>query len=139
MTERKPPGARWESWVERQIHEADERGEFENLAGSGRPLPGIDDAHDELWWVKKFVRQEGLSLTPPTLGIRKAREDFLDNVATYRSERELRAAVLQLNARIRAVNRRASTGPPSTVMPLTTERVVEVWRDRRRESHCDRA
>ena len=54
MTERKPRGARWESWVERQIHEAQERGEFDNLASRGRPLPGIDDGRDDLWWVKKL-------------------------------------------------------------------------------------
>jgi hypothetical protein len=134
MTEPKPPNARWETWVEREIHDAQARGEFDNLAGSGRPLPGIDDGHDELWWVKKFVRREGLSLTPPTLAIRKAREDLLDRVATYRSEAELRAAVLQLNARIRAVNGKACSGPPSTVMTLNADRLVEIWKDRRRGS-----
>ena len=132
MTERKPRGARWESWVERQIHEAQERGEFDNLASRGRPLPGIDDGRDDLWWGKKFVRREGLSTTPPTLAIRKAREDLLDNLAGYRSENELRAAVLELNTRIRAVNRKACSGPPSTVMPLNADRVIDAWRERRR-------
>ena len=136
MTERKPPGARWESWVERQIHEAQERGEFENLASSGRPLPGIDDPRDALWWVKKFVRREGLSTTPPTLAIRKAREDLLDHVAAYRSEKELRAAVHSLNTRIRAVNSKACSGPPSTLMPLNADRVIDAWNDRRREPQC---
>src|SRR6516162_9795810 len=129
MTERKPRGARWEYWVERQIHEAQERGEFDNLASRGRPLPGIDDARADLWWVKKFVRREGLSTTPPTLAIRKARADLLDQVAGYRSENELRAAVLELNARIRAVNGKACSGPPSTVMPLDPDRVVDGWKD----------
>jgi hypothetical protein len=133
MTERKPPRVRWEPWVERQIHEAQERGEFDNLASSGRPLPGIDDARDDLWWVKKFVQREGLSTTPPTLAIRKAREDLLDSVAGYRSESELRAAVLELNARIRAVNSKACNGPPSTVMPLNADRVIEAWKGRRRQ------
>jgi hypothetical protein len=136
MTERKPPGARWESWVERQIQEAQERGEFDNLASSGNPLPGIDDVRDDLWWVKKFVRREGLSATPPTLAIRKDREDLLDGMAGYRSEHELRAAVLELNARIRAVNGKASSGPPSTVMPLNADRVVEEWKDRRRQARA---
>jgi hypothetical protein len=134
MTERKPPGVRRESWVERQIREAQERGEFDNLASSGRPLPGIDDARDDLWWVKKFVRREGLSATPPTLAIRKNREDLLDEMASFRSENELRAAVLELNARIRAINGKASSGPPSTVMPLNADRIVEDWKDRRRQA-----
>ena len=29
-----------ESWVEKQIREAQERGEFDNLPGAGKPLSG---------------------------------------------------------------------------------------------------
>ena len=38
---RKPKGASWESWVDRQIRDGIERGEFDNLPGKGRPLEGI--------------------------------------------------------------------------------------------------
>ena len=41
---RKPPGASWESWIEQQIRAGMERGEFENLPGSGKPLEGIIEA-----------------------------------------------------------------------------------------------
>ncbi|NED90626.1 DUF1992 domain-containing protein, partial [Streptomyces sp. SID11233] len=37
MTQRKPPGLDFESWIDRQIREAEERGEFRALAG--KPLP----------------------------------------------------------------------------------------------------
>ncbi|MEX2420577.1 MAG: methylmalonyl-CoA mutase family protein, partial [Actinomycetota bacterium] len=45
MVEPKPPGVNWESWVERQIREGMERGEFDNLPGLGQPLKlvGPDD------------------------------------------------------------------------------------------------
>jgi hypothetical protein len=36
MTERKPPGVSFESWVEKQIREAADRGEFDNLPGASR-------------------------------------------------------------------------------------------------------
>jgi hypothetical protein len=42
MTERKPPGMRYEDWIERQIREAQERGAFDDLPGAGKPIPGLD-------------------------------------------------------------------------------------------------
>ena len=35
---KKMDGLTWEAWVDRQIREAQERGEFENLPGMGQPL-----------------------------------------------------------------------------------------------------
>ncbi len=37
MEQRKSPRD-WESWIDQQIREAQERGEFDNLAGKGKPL-----------------------------------------------------------------------------------------------------
>src|SRR5688572_9080829 len=124
MTARKPPNMGWESWVEAQIREAQERGEFDNLEGAGKPLPGIDDPPDDLWWVKKLLKREELAITPPTLGLRKAREDLMDNLGRLKSEDAVRAAVTELNAKIREVNAKPTSGPPSTLMPLDVERVV---------------
>ena len=44
----------WESPVERAIREAQERGEFDNLPGAGKPLRnlGSPDVEDPDWWVK---------------------------------------------------------------------------------------
>ena len=39
MSERKPRGVSFESWVERQVREARERGAFDDLPGAGKPLP----------------------------------------------------------------------------------------------------
>jgi hypothetical protein len=77
MTERKPPGIGFQTWVERQIREAMERGEFDNLPGAGKPIPDLDKPHDELWWVKDKLRRERLSYLPPTLALRKEAEDAL--------------------------------------------------------------
>lgn len=35
---RKPPGKRWRDVIEEQIREAQERGDFDNLPGAGKPL-----------------------------------------------------------------------------------------------------
>ena len=48
-----------ESLVERQIREAQERGEFENLPGAGKPLRGLGGADDPDWWVKQTDAARG--------------------------------------------------------------------------------
>jgi hypothetical protein len=61
VTERRPRGVRVESWVERQIREAEERGAFDNLPGAGKPLPGLGKPHDEMWWIRQKMAREGVS------------------------------------------------------------------------------
>jgi DnaJ homologue, subfamily C, member 28, conserved domain len=128
MTGRKPPGMTWETWIDRQIRQGIENGDFDNLPGHGRPLPDLDTVHDEMWWVRKKLRREQVSFLPPTLAIRKELDDTLEAVAAAGTEAEVRALVAGINARIRQVNATATAGPPSTVGPLDVERVVEQWR-----------
>ena len=71
MTERKPPGVSFESWVDKQIRDASERGDFKDLPGFGKPLPDDTAPYDELWWVKGKMHREGVSVLPPTLALRK--------------------------------------------------------------------
>ncbi len=53
MNEPGPPTpSRYESVIDKQIRAAHERGELDNLPGSGKPIPGAGAPHDELWWVK---------------------------------------------------------------------------------------
>src|SRR6187455_1262333 len=67
MTQRKPPGTSWESWIDSQIRVAQEQGAFDNLPGAGKPLPNIDQDYDPMWWVKGLADREQLSLLPPSL------------------------------------------------------------------------
>jgi hypothetical protein len=130
LTERKPAGVGFSSWVERQIQEAMERGEFDNLPSAGKPIPDLDEPHDELWWVKQKLRREQLSYLPPTLAVRKEAEDALAAVSQARSEREVRRIVVAINAKIVEVNSNAASGPPLNLMPFDAERVVRRWRER---------
>ena len=52
----------YESWVERQIREAIERGEFDNLPGAGQPIPGLNGRDEENWWVKRFLEREKIPM-----------------------------------------------------------------------------
>ena len=134
MTERKPPGVSWETWIDRQIREGMERGDFDGLAGHGKPLADVDRPHDELWWVRNKLQREGVSYLPPTLALRKDVEDARDAITAAGSEDEVRALVADINERIRTVNRQATSGPPSNLMPLDVERSVETWRSAQRPS-----
>ena len=131
MTERKPPGVGFESWVERQIREAAERGAFDDLPGAGKPIPDLDKPHDELWWVKQKLRREHLAYLPPTIVLRRQAEDALLAAARAGSEDEVRRIVADINGKIVEGNRKAASGPPLNLAPFDVERVVRNWRDRR--------
>jgi hypothetical protein len=130
MTDRKPPGVTWETWIDRQIREGMERGDFDGLPGHGKPLQDVDRPHDELWWVRDKLRREGVSYLPPTLALRKDVEDARAAIDAATSEAEVRQIVSEINDRIRAVNRMATAGPPSNLMPLDLEQTLDAWRAR---------
>jgi len=128
VSERKPPGVSWETWIDRQVRAGMERGEFDDLAGHGQPIPDVDRPHDELWWVKQKLAREGVSFLPPTLALRKEVDDVREAIRAAASEAEVRRLVDEVNAKIRRVNSQATSGPPSTLVPLPVEQMVDEWR-----------
>jgi len=127
MVARRRTLAEWEGSVERQIREAIERGEFDNLPGTGKPLAGLDGPRDEEWWAKEKLRREKVSYLPPALAVRRELEVALERIAQATSEVTVRQIVTDINERIVHVNSHTITGPPSTVMPLDVEVVVQRW------------
>jgi hypothetical protein len=131
MTERKPAGMTWESWIDRQIREGAERGEFDALSGTGKPIPGRGQPDDELWWVRRKLASEGYDDLPPTLAVRRELDAVRERIAATTDEGEVRRLVASINERIRYVNSHTVSGPPSTVGPLDVDEVVERWRTAR--------
>jgi hypothetical protein len=130
MTERKPPGMSIEDWVDLQIRQAQDRGEFDNLAGEGKPLPKLAAPHDPDWWVKDFMRREKIEadvLLPPSVQLRKEKAQVAEKVAAMRTETEVRDYLADLNERIR-IQIRDATGVVIPVGFVETEPVVEQWR-----------
>jgi Domain of unknown function (DUF1992) len=120
---------RYESWVERQVREAMERGEFDNLPGAGQPIPGLTGRDEENWWVKRFLEREQIPMPLPTsLALRKEIADLPETLADVRTEKEVRAIVSELNERIRDTHRRRVDGPPLVLRPVDVEDVVAEWR-----------
>jgi hypothetical protein len=46
-----------ETLPERLIREAMEAGEFDDLPGTGKPLPGAGIPDDDLWWVRDWLKR----------------------------------------------------------------------------------
>jgi hypothetical protein len=120
---RRPPQETFENFVERQIREAREAGEFDRLDGAGRPLPGLDDPPDEMWWIKEKMRREDLSFVPDSIAIRRELEALLQELPCL-DEAEARARLRDLDARIRKLNATVVSGPPTTVAPLDVEAIL---------------
>ena len=130
MTERKPAGKSWESWIEELIHNAQEAGEFDNLEGAGKPIPGLNDPYDPDWWVKKLLRREKVTVLPPALELLRKVENELAALWNVRTEAEVRARVSALNAEIIKVNSRGAEGPATRLASLDVDEIVGEWRAR---------
>ena len=129
MSSRKPGDRSFDDWIDDQIRDAQERGEFDDLPGKGKPLTGLDGTHDELWWIKQWLAREGVSYLPVPLALRLEAEKLVEGLGRLSSERSVRDAVEELNTRIRSANRMpAIDGPPTTLMPLDVDELVARWR-----------
>ena len=128
MTERKPPGTSWETWIDAQIRVATEQGAFDNLPGTGKPLPNLDQAYDPLWWVKQLVKREQVSMLPPSLELLRKVESELAALDTLADETAVRRRLAALNVEIAKVNATVVEGPPTRLGTLDVEQVVAGWR-----------
>jgi hypothetical protein len=125
--------ARYESTIDQQIRKAEERGDFADLPGKGKPLPGLDGPYDENWWVKRWIQREGVpseALLPTPLQLRKEAERLPETVRDLPTEESVRAAVSDLNRRI-AEWVRAPSGPAVPVKRVDAEAIVQGWREAR--------
>ncbi|MFC4149783.1 DUF1992 domain-containing protein [Micromonospora mangrovi] len=130
----------WEAAVEAQIRSAQERGEFDNLPGAGKPIPGRGLPYDESWWIKSFLEREALPsdlLLPTPLQLRRRVEQLPDEVRDLPTEESVRSYAADLNADIVAWLR-TPTGPRVAVRPVKVEDVVHRWRADRERAAAER-
>ncbi len=129
MTERKPPRASWETWIEAQIRVAMEDGAFDNLPRAGKPLPDRGQENDPLsWWVKQLVQREQISMLPPSLELLRKVEKEIAAIDKLHDEAAVRCQVVALNAEIAKVNATVVEGPPTRLGTLDVDQVVAQWR-----------
>ncbi|MEV1058549.1 DUF1992 domain-containing protein [Micromonospora chalcea] len=125
----------WEAAVEAQIRSAQERGEFDNLPGAGKPIPGRDTPYDEGWWIRSFMEREQIPsdlLLPTPLQLRRRIEQLPAELRDLPTEDAVRSYVAALNTEVVAWLR-TPTGPRVVVRPVNVEDAVRGWRaDRER-------
>ena len=95
----------FEKLIESRIKKAQQEGAFENLPGTGQPLPLEDDRHipEDLRMAYKVLKNA--DCLPPEVQLRKeirTTEDLLagmtDTVQKYRTLKKLNFLILKLNA-----------------------------------------
>ena len=128
MTERKPPGTSWETWIEAQIRVAREQGAFDNLPGAGKPIPNLGQESDPLWWVKQLAQREQISMLPPSLELLRKVETELATIEKLHDEAAVRSRVAALNVEIANLNATVVEGPPTRLGKLDVDQVVARWR-----------
>ena len=84
--------------------------------------------YDELWWLRRKLRDEQFSIEPPVLELRRQFDEARARIAAAGTEAEVRRLVAAINERIVYVNSHITFGPPSDLVPLDVERVVAEWR-----------
>jgi hypothetical protein len=121
----------FQGWIDKQIQEAQDRGEFDNLPGAGKPIEGLDDP-DPDWWAKRLIEREQLTMPLPTsLALRKEREEIRQTVAAERTEGAVRQIIEDFNARVVTARRRAVGGPPLVVHTIDLDTALAEWREDR--------
>jgi len=123
-----------ETWIDRQIREAQERGDFDGLAGAGKPIPNLDRPFTAERWARDWVTREGgdlRGLLPPLLALRKERAELLASLAQIPSEALVRESVADFNHRLLDQYRRPSDGPLIAVGVIDAEETVAAWRELR--------
>jgi hypothetical protein len=125
--QRKPPGLDWETWIDRLIRQAQERGEFDRNSLHGKPIPSLGQRRPDDWFAQQLMAREGVEQLPKTIRVRKNLDLALEAIAAAEGEDEVRRIVAEINEQILDVNRKAASGPPSNMMPLDPDRVLTTW------------
>lgn len=121
---------RIESLIEARIRAARDNGEFDDLPGAGKPLPGHLEPYDEAWWLKEYLRRPGVSaeaMLPPSMQLARQVEQLPELVRGLPSEQRVRETVAELNRDILDYQLRPS--PPFVpVKRVDVEEMVTLWR-----------
>ena len=130
MTERKPPGMTFETWIDHQITQAQARGAFEGLEGAGRPLPQRVKEQTSYEWALEWARRQQADpkdLLPPGMALRREREDLALRVPQLPSEAAVRATVADFNDRVEQHWRRPQDGPDAVPGLADEDALVRLW------------
>lgn len=120
------------TWVDLQITQAIDRGDFRDLPGYGKPLR-LTDENDPDWWVKRLVEREKVVVAPPSVQLRREDAELDDRLDRLATEAEVRREVAAFNDRVRWALYRPPEGPPVVTARRDPDHEVARWRERRQD------
>lgn len=119
----------FETFVERRIREAQERGDFDDLPGAGKPLP-VRRGPDT--WLSRRLAAEDVdreALLPPALRLRKERERLAGKARSCATEAEVRELASGFNRQVAEVIRQGiGDGPNLPVHTVDVDELLAEWR-----------
>ena len=120
------------AYVENAIQQAIRRGDFDDLPGAGKPLPGLNGPHDPDWWIKRKIESEKLTgLGPAALTLRVESAEMAERLDALSREDDVREAVEDFNRRVIEARRQLLGGPPVVTPTRDVAAEVHAWRTRR--------
>ena len=123
-----------EAYVETAIQQAIRRGDFDDLPGAGKPIPGLGESHDPDWWIRRKIEREQLSgLGPPALRLRVEAAELEQRLDAFSRESDVRIELEDFNRRVIEARRQLLGGPPVVTQTRDVEADVEAWRQRRED------
>jgi len=116
--------------VEQRIKEAQERGEFDNLPGRGKPLDLEDDSHvpEDLRIAYKILKNA--DCLPPELQEKKEIRQMEDLLASLPDEKERYKLIKKINFRIMKLNMVGKKSPLLEEKQLYYRKVIDKSKDR---------
>jgi hypothetical protein len=120
-----------QTWVDLQVRQAMERGDFDDLPGTGKPIPDLGEHHDPDWWIKKLVEREKIAVLPPSVQLRKEDAELDERLDKLAQEADVRREVEDFNKRVVAARYRLPEGPPLVTMPRDVDETLAAWTERR--------
>jgi len=118
--------------VEIAIDQAIRRGDFDNLAGAGKPIPGLGATNDPDWWIRRKIERERLTgLGPPALTLRTEYASLATRLDELRTDAEVREYLEDFNHRVIEARRQLLGGPPVVTPTVEIDQWVSDWKERR--------
>lgn len=115
----------FQNLVEKRIKEAQDRGEFEDLAGRGEPLEFDDDSHvpQDLRLTYKILKNA--DCLPPELELKKEIRQMEDMLGNIPDEKEKYKMIKRINFKIMKLNMLGKKPPLLEERQIYYKRLVE--------------
>lgn len=120
------------AYVETVIQQAIRRGDFDDLPGAGKPIPGLGERLDPDWWIRRKIQTEKLTgLGPPALTLRVESEQLEATLDGIAREDDVRDLLADFNRRVIEARRQLQGGPPVVTATRDIDAEVSAWREHR--------